>query len=149
MSEASSTLIVRRTLELAGESFLECGISVVVVLRHQHPRPRSWMKRELTPEAGATSLNKRQGNPGPRAARSSAGTTVRSIRVAAPPQDGRAAPRSRLCSPRRWAYARWRVSAGHGSARKRVEIEGIDRAALERRLATAGFSLVASGGAAD
>jgi hypothetical protein len=38
-----------------------------------------------------------------------------------------------------------RVAAGHGSARKRVEIDGIDRADLERRLAVAGISVVASG----
>ena len=73
------------------------------------------------------------------------------VRVAAPPQDGRAnaALEALLASTLGLRKSAVRVAAGHGSARKRVEIAGIDRAELERRLATAGFSLVASGGAAD
>ena len=73
------------------------------------------------------------------------------IRVAAAPQDGRAnsALEALLAAVLGLRKSAVRVAAGHGSARKRVEIAGIDRPELERRLATAGFSLVASGGAAD
>ena len=73
------------------------------------------------------------------------------VRVAAPPQDGRAnaALEALLAATLGLRKSAVRVAAGHGSARKRVEIDGIDRAELERRLAAAGFSLVASGGAAD
>ena len=73
------------------------------------------------------------------------------IRVAAPPQDGRAnaALESLLAATLGLRRSAVRVAAGHGSARKRVEIDGIERAELERRLAAAGFSLVASGKAAD
>jgi uncharacterized protein YggU (UPF0235/DUF167 family) len=68
------------------------------------------------------------------------------IRVAAAPQDGRAneALQSLLAATLGLRKSAVRVAAGHGSARKRVEIEGIERAELERRLAAAGFSLVAS-----
>jgi uncharacterized protein YggU (UPF0235/DUF167 family) len=73
------------------------------------------------------------------------------IRVAAPPQDGRAnaALESLLAATLGLRRSAVRVAAGHGSARKRVEIDGIDRAGLERRLAAAGISVVASGQAAD
>jgi uncharacterized protein len=73
------------------------------------------------------------------------------VRVAAPPQGGRAnaALEALLAATLGVRKSAVRVAAGHGSARKRVEIDGIDRAALERRLAAAGFSLVASSGAAD
>jgi uncharacterized protein len=76
---------------------------------------------------------------------------VLKIRVAAPPQDGRAnaALETLLAAALGLRKSAVRVAAGHGSARKRVEIEGIERADLERRLAAAGFSLVASGKAAD
>jgi uncharacterized protein (TIGR00251 family) len=73
------------------------------------------------------------------------------IRVAAPPQDGRAnaALESLLAATLGLRKSAVRVAAGHGSARKRVEIEGIQRAEIDRRLADAGFALVASGKAAD
>jgi hypothetical protein len=73
------------------------------------------------------------------------------IRVAAPPQDGRAnaSLEALLAAALGLRRSAVRVAAGHGSPRKRVEIAGIDRAELERRLAAAGFSLVASSGAAD
>ena len=73
------------------------------------------------------------------------------IRVAAPPQDGRAnaALEALLAETLGLRKAAVRVAAGHASARKRVEIDGIDQPDLDRRLAAAGFSLVASGGAAD
>jgi hypothetical protein len=73
------------------------------------------------------------------------------IRVAAAPQDGRAnaALETLLASSLGLRKSAVRVAAGYGSTRKRVEIDGIDRAELERRLATAGFSLVASGKAPD
>jgi len=68
------------------------------------------------------------------------------VRVTAPPEGGRAnaALESLLASALGVPRTAVRVTAGHGSARKRVEIEGIERAELERRLAAAGFSLVAS-----
>jgi uncharacterized protein YggU (UPF0235/DUF167 family) len=73
------------------------------------------------------------------------------IRVAAPPEGGRAnaaleAVLAEVLGLRKSAV---RVAAGHGSARKRVEIEGLERVEVERRLAAAGISGVASGGAAD
>jgi uncharacterized protein len=73
------------------------------------------------------------------------------IRVAAPPQDGRAnaALEALLAAMLGLRKSAVHVATGHASARKRVEIDGIDRAELDRRLAAAGFSLVASGGAAD
>jgi uncharacterized protein YggU (UPF0235/DUF167 family) len=68
------------------------------------------------------------------------------IRVAAAPQDGRAnaALETLLATTLGLRKTAVRVAAGHASARKRVEIDGIERAELERRLAAAGFSLVAS-----
>ena len=73
------------------------------------------------------------------------------IRIAAPPADGRAnaALETLLAATLGLRRSAVRVAAGHGSARKRVEIDGIDRADLERRLAAAGISVVASGQAAD
>ena len=73
------------------------------------------------------------------------------IRVAAAPEDGRAnaALETLLAAALGLGKSAVRVAAGHGSARKRVEIDGIDRAELERRLAIAGFPLVASGKAPD
>ena len=73
------------------------------------------------------------------------------IRVAAPPQDGRAnaALETLLAAALGLRKSAVRVAAGHGSARKRVEIDGIDRAELDRRLAAAGIPVVASGKAAD
>jgi uncharacterized protein len=73
------------------------------------------------------------------------------VRIAAPPQDGRAnaALEALLAAALGLRKSAVRVAAGHGSARKRVEIDGVERAELERRLAVAGFSLVASGKAAD
>jgi hypothetical protein len=73
------------------------------------------------------------------------------IRVVAPPQDGRAnaALEALLAATLHLRKSAVRVVGGHGSARKRVEIDGIERAELERRLAAAGIPVVASGEAAD
>jgi len=73
------------------------------------------------------------------------------IRVAAAPQDGRAneALETLLAAALGLRKSAVRISAGYGSARKRVEIDGIDRPELERRLAAAGIPVVASGKAAD
>lgn len=72
------------------------------------------------------------------------------IRVTAPPQDGRAnaALESLLAAALGVRRSAVRVAAGHGSARKRVEIDGLDRAEIERRLSAAGH-VVASAGTAD
>jgi len=58
------------------------------------------------------------------------------LRVRAPPQDGRAnaavvALLAAALGLRRSAVA---ISAGHGSAHKRVSVEGLTRAEVERRL---------------
>jgi len=73
------------------------------------------------------------------------------IRVAAPPENGRAnaALEGLLAATLGLRKGAVRVAAGHGSARKRVEIDGIDRADFERRLAAAGILVVASRKAAD
>jgi uncharacterized protein YggU (UPF0235/DUF167 family) len=73
------------------------------------------------------------------------------IRVAAAPQDGRAnaALEALLAATLGLRKSAVRVAAGHGSPRKRVEIDGVDRAEIERRLVAAGIPVVASGGAAD
>jgi len=73
------------------------------------------------------------------------------VRVMAPPQDGRAnaAIESLLATSLGIRKSAVRVAAGHGSARKRVEIEGLERVEVERRLAAAGVPGVASRGAAD
>ena len=73
------------------------------------------------------------------------------IRIAAPPEDGRANASlvALLAATLGLRKSAVRVAAGHGSARKRIEIGGIERAELERRLSAAGFPLVASGQAAD
>ena len=73
------------------------------------------------------------------------------IRVAAPPQDGRAnaALETLLAATLRLRRSAVRVAGGHGSARKRVEIDGIERAELERRLAAAGIPVIASSESAD
>jgi uncharacterized protein len=73
------------------------------------------------------------------------------IRVAAPPQDGRAnaALEALLAATLGLRKSAVRVAAGHSSARKRFEIDGIDRAELERRFAAAGIPVVASGKSAD
>jgi len=73
------------------------------------------------------------------------------IRVAATPQDGRAnaALEALLAATLGVRKSAVRVAAGHASARKRVEIDGIERAEVERRLAAAGVPVVASGKAAD
>jgi len=72
------------------------------------------------------------------------------IRVAAPPQDGRAnaALEALLAAALGVPKKAVRVARGHGSARKRVEIDGLGRVEIERRLSAAGLG-VASGGAAD
>jgi len=61
------------------------------------------------------------------------------VRLAAVPQDGRAnaaleALLARLLGLRKSAV---RVVAGHASPRKRVEIDGLDRAEIDRRLEAA------------
>ena len=73
------------------------------------------------------------------------------IRVAAAPQDGRAnaALEALLAATLGLRKSAVRVAAGHGSPRKRVEIDGIDHAEIERRLAAAGIPVVASRRAAD
>ena len=73
------------------------------------------------------------------------------ICVAAAPQDGRAnaALEALLAATLGLRKSAVRVAAGHGSPRKRVEIDGIDHAEIERRLAAAGIPVVASRRAAD
>jgi hypothetical protein len=68
------------------------------------------------------------------------------VRVAAPPQDGRAnaALEALLAATLGVSRSAVRVVAGHGSARKRVEIDGLERGEVERRLAVAGIPGVAS-----
>ncbi len=65
------------------------------------------------------------------------------VRVAAPPQDGRAnaALESLLAAALGLRRGAVRVAAGHGAARKRVEIDGLDRGEIERRLAAAGVGV--------
>jgi uncharacterized protein (TIGR00251 family) len=72
------------------------------------------------------------------------------VRVTAPPQDGRAnaALEALIAAALGVARGAVRVAAGHGSARKRVEIVGLDRAEIERRLSGAA-RVVASAGAPD
>jgi hypothetical protein len=72
------------------------------------------------------------------------------VRVTAPPQDGRAnaALEALLAAALGVRKSAVRVAAGHGSARKRVEIDGLERAEIERRLSAAALG-VASGGPAD
>ncbi len=62
--------------------------------------------------------------------------TALKVRVAAPPEAGRAnaALEALLASALGLRKSAVRVTAGHGSARKRVEIDGLDQAELERRL---------------
>jgi len=59
------------------------------------------------------------------------------VRVAAPPQDGRAnaALEALLAAALGLPKSAVRVTAGHGSPRKRVEVDGLERAEIERRLA--------------
>jgi len=72
------------------------------------------------------------------------------IRVTAPPQDGRAnaALESLLAAALGVPRNAVRVAAGHGAARKRIEIDGLGRAEIERRLSAAPRG-VASAGTAD
>ncbi len=58
------------------------------------------------------------------------------VRVRAPPQDGRAnaAVEALLASVLGLKKSAVRIVAGHGAARKRVTIDGLDRAGLERAL---------------
>jgi uncharacterized protein (TIGR00251 family) len=58
------------------------------------------------------------------------------VRVTAPPQDGRAnaAVEVLLASALGVKKSAVRIVAGHGAAHKRVTIDGLDRAALERAL---------------
>ena len=65
------------------------------------------------------------------------------VRVAAPPQDGRAnaALESLLAAALGLRRGAVRVTAGHAGARKRVEIDGLDRGEIERRLAAAGVGV--------
>ena len=65
------------------------------------------------------------------------------VRVAAPPQDGRANAALELLLAAALGLRRGvvRVAAGHGAARKRVEIDGLDRGEIERRLAAAGVGV--------
>ena len=65
------------------------------------------------------------------------------VRVAAPPQDGRAnaALEALLARALGLSKSAVRVAAGHGAARKRVEIDGLERGEIERRLAAAGVGV--------
>lgn len=58
------------------------------------------------------------------------------VRVAAPPADGRAnaALEALLAAALGVPKRAVRVAAGHGSQRKRIEIDGLARAEIERRL---------------
>ena len=71
------------------------------------------------------------------------------VRVAAPPQDGRAnaALEQLLAAALGVRKSAVRVAAGHGSARKRVEIDGLDRGEVERRLSAAGVGVASARGA--
>jgi uncharacterized protein (TIGR00251 family) len=62
------------------------------------------------------------------------------VRVTAPPQDGRAnaALEAVLAAALGLRKSAVRVASGHASARKRVEIDGLERSEVERRLAAAG-----------
>jgi len=68
------------------------------------------------------------------------------IRVAAPPENGRAnaAIEAVLAAALGLRKSAVRVVAGHGSARKRVEIEGVERAEIERRLSAAGLGVASA-----
>jgi uncharacterized protein YggU (UPF0235/DUF167 family) len=59
------------------------------------------------------------------------------VRVAAPPQDGRAnaALEALLAAALGIPKSAVRVAAGHGSARKRVDVDGLEPDEIERRLA--------------
>lgn len=59
------------------------------------------------------------------------------VRVTAPPQDGRAnaAVEALLATALGLKKSAVRVVGGHAAARKRVAIEGLDRAEIDRRLA--------------
>jgi uncharacterized protein YggU (UPF0235/DUF167 family) len=59
------------------------------------------------------------------------------VRVAAAPQDGRAnaALETLLAEALGVKKSAVKIAAGHGAARKRVEIDGLDRSEVERRLA--------------
>lgn len=59
------------------------------------------------------------------------------VRIAAPPTDGRAnaALEAVLADALGLPRKSVRVASGHGAARKLIEIDGLDRAEVERRLA--------------
>ncbi len=61
------------------------------------------------------------------------------VKVAAPPQDGKAnaAIEALLAAALGVRKSAVRIVAGHGAARKRVEIEGLTPAEVERRLGSA------------
>jgi uncharacterized protein YggU (UPF0235/DUF167 family) len=60
------------------------------------------------------------------------------VRIAAVPEGGRAngALETLLAAALGLKKSAVRVAAGHGAQRKRVEIDGLDRAEIERRLGT-------------
>jgi uncharacterized protein YggU (UPF0235/DUF167 family) len=62
------------------------------------------------------------------------------VRLAAVPQDGRAnaALEALLANTLGIRKSAVRVAGGHAATRKRVEIEGLERGEIERRLAAAG-----------
>ena len=64
------------------------------------------------------------------------------VRLAAVPQDGRAnaALEALLADALGIRKSAVRVAGGHASTRKRVEIDGLAREEIDRRLATAGVS---------
>jgi hypothetical protein len=63
------------------------------------------------------------------------------VRVAATPEAGRAnaALEAVLAAALGVRKSAVRVASGHASTRKRVEIDGVEQAELERRLRAAGF----------
>jgi uncharacterized protein len=68
------------------------------------------------------------------------------VRVAAPPQDGRAnaALEALLATALGVPKSAVRVASGHSSARKRVDVDGLARDEIERRLAAGRKSLPGS-----
>jgi uncharacterized protein YggU (UPF0235/DUF167 family) len=62
------------------------------------------------------------------------------VRLAAVPQDGRAnaALEALLADALGVRKSAVRVAAGHAATRKRVEVDGLERVEIERRLAAAG-----------
>jgi uncharacterized protein len=71
------------------------------------------------------------------------------VRIAAAPQDGRAnaALEALLAEALGVRKSAVRVAAGHAATRKRVEIDGLERVEIDRRLAVAGVRSASADGA--